>query len=234
MEGMVLQFALCLLAACCLMIFHESIKVLVYMLCRKPNSSGKLSSKSDSIRSDSSESDSSRGNTPSRVSSRRNSPWRVSPWKFWRYVDPIGLILAVTCYVPVSKPFFFRIREKRTNLILGLTGLCFLSAVFGGSLWLLWDWYGGIQGLNRLVVTDFWELLPPIFLQNMALLSFGMLVANLFPISTFDLGLVVAGISAKAYLGIIKADSTIKIIFILTLLLGIIRYGAGRVIQFLI
>lgn len=224
MEGMLLRFVLCLLAACCLMIFHESIKVLVYILCRKPDSAGTLSPKSDS----------SEQNLPGSDLQRRKLFFRVSPWKFWRYVDPIGLILAVTCYVPISKPYFFRIREKRTNLILGITGLCFLAAVFGGSLWLIWDWYGGIQGLNQLVVTNYWDQLSPIFLQYMALLSFGMLVANLFPISTFDLGLVVAGISAKAYLGIIKGDGTIKIIFIITLLLGIIRYGAGRVILMLI
>lgn len=199
MADIFLEIFLCLTAAVFLMIFHESVKVLVYM-----------------------------------IVNRRKSSLRVSPWKFWRYIDPLGLVLAVTCYVPVSKPYFFRIREKRTNLLLGIAGLSSLSAVFVGSILLLQFQYGGMDGLNQMTVHSFWQKLLPIFLQYLTILSFGMLVANLFPISTFDMGLLIAGTSSKAYLNIIKADGTIKIILVLTLLLGVIRYGGVRLVLLLL
>lgn len=202
MEGVFFELCLCIITALLLMIFHESLKVLVYIIKKNvsPGASAKV----------------------------------VSPWRVWRYIDPVGVILAVTCYVPFSRPYFFRIRDKRTNLLLGITGLCFLAAVFMGSVYVLRVQYGGIAGLNLLKINGLWEKAWPIFWQYMALLSFGMLVANLFPISTFDMGLLVAGSSSKAYLNIIKADGTIKIIFILTLLLGLIRYGGARLILMLL
>ena len=63
-------------------------------------------------------------------------------WKLWRYIDPVGLVLAVTCYVPVSKPFMFRIRDKKTNLIIGISGLVFLAVIFFGSVQMLHIIYG--------------------------------------------------------------------------------------------
>lgn len=155
----------------------------------------------------------------------------VSPLKFWRYIDPVGLLLAVSCYVPISKPYFFRIRDKRTNLFLGIAGLTTLFTVLAGSLLILRFRYGGIAGLNQMEAEyGILGTLPSAFVQYLSILSFGMLAANLFPVSTFDMGLLIAGVSSKAYLSIIKADGTIKLIFILTLLLGIIRYGGLRLI----
>lgn len=66
-------------------------------------------------------------------------------WKLWRYIDPVGLVLAVTCYVPVSKPFMFRIRDKKTNLIIGISGLVFLAVIFFGSVQMLHIIYGTTQ-----------------------------------------------------------------------------------------
>lgn len=40
----------------------------------------------------------------------------------WRYIDPLGILLSVVCFVPFSKPHLFRIRDKKTNMILGITG----------------------------------------------------------------------------------------------------------------
>lgn len=53
-----------------------------------------------------------------------------SMWAVYRYIDPIGLILAVVSNVPFSKPFMFRVRDKKTNLVMGISGFCILVAVF--------------------------------------------------------------------------------------------------------
>lgn len=195
MKEILLEIVLCLAAAACLMIFHESVKVIVYTVCR-----------------------------------RGKSRFRVSPWKVWRYIDPVGLILAVTSYVPVSRPYFFRIRDQRTNRLLGIAGLLSLVFVLTGCVVLLRRCYGGLDGISHMAVIHWWERLLPMFLQYLSLLSFGMLVINLFPVSTFDMGLLLAGFSSAMYLRIIKSDGTIKMIVILVLLLDLIRYGAARLL----
>lgn len=55
------------------------------------------------------------------------------------------------------------------------------------------------------------------------MLCFDYFVVNLFPVSTFDMGLVVAGASPQNYLGIIKADSSIKLILMLVFILNLIN-----------
>lgn len=165
---------------------------------------------------------------------RKNNSGKLTLWKVWKYIDPIGILLGVVCYVPISKPYFFRIRDQRTNRLLGIAGLLSMVVVFSGSIFAVKYFYGGMEGLKRLVIHHWYEQIPPLLLQYMALLSFGMLVANLFPVSTFDMGLLVAGVSAASYLKIIKADSTVKIIFVLTLLLELIQYAGLRVLDLLL
>lgn len=164
----------------------------------------------------------------------KEAKWKASPWKFWRYIDPIGLILSLTSAAPVSKPFFFRIYDKRTNRILGISGFFVLIAVYVSSMWALWVLYGGMQGLARMQVASWYQGIFPLFLQYLSLMSFGMLCANLFPISTFDMGLVIAGYSSKAYLNIVKADGIIKMTFLLVLLLDMVRYAGLRVMLWIL
>lgn len=164
----------------------------------------------------------------------KDAKWKASPWKFWRYIDPIGLILSLTSSAPISKPFFFRIYDKKTNRILGIAGFLVLIAVYACSMWALRTVYGGLNGLARLEVSSWYQGSLPLFLQYLALMSFGMLCANLFPVSTFDMGLVIAGHSSKAYLNIVKADGIIKLIFLLVLLLGMIRYVGLRVMLWIL
>ncbi len=159
---------------------------------------------------------------------------RTSPLKIWRYIDPIGLILSVVCSVTISKPYFFRIREKKTNLLLGIAGLGFLLVVFGGSIFILKDVYGGYEGLKAVALMPLHKRLSSMFFEYLAILSIGMFMANLFPVSTFDMGLIIAGCSSQLYLNIIKADGIIKMIFILTLLLNVIGYAGLRVIELLL
>ena len=68
----------------------------------------------------------------------------------------------------------------------------------------------------------------------MAILSFGMFASNLFPVSVFDMGLIVAGISAKKYLQIIKRDAVIKMLFIVVLLLNLIAQAGYRLLDVLV
>lgn len=195
MKEILLELGICLAASVFLMIWHECVRLVVYMFCK------------GSVKC-----------------------FRTVPWKVWRYIDPIGLILSLTSFVPISKPYFFRVRDRRTNLCLGIAGLVSLIFVLAGSITVLRLGYGGIDGLNHLVLPHWWDAIVPILVQYLALLSAGMLVANLFPISTFDMGMIIAGVSPAGYLGMIKADGTVKIIFVLVVLLDMIHYVASRLI----
>ena len=144
--------------------------------------------------------------------------WNISfreIFKVWRYIDPAGLILSVTCYCPVSRPYMFRVRDKKTNMLLGLCGFIVNLVMLACSFIMVKLGYSSI----------FW--------QYMALLSFDYLVINLFPVSTFDMGLIIAGYSARHYLQLIKMDSVIKLILMLALLLDVIHYGGARILSIL-
>ncbi len=152
-------------------------------------------------------------------------------WKLWQYIDPVGLLLGVTCYVPISKPYFFRIQDKRSNRILGIVGFIMLALLFGGSISLL-----KMMDTGRLPVPSSSTLLQilVLYLQYVALLSFGMAVANLFPISVFDMGLIIAGISSEKYMGLIRSDAVVKMILVLTLILDVIHYAGIRLLEILL
>lgn len=154
-------------------------------------------------------------------------------WKLWRYIDPVGLVLAVTCYVPVSKPFMFRIRDKKTNLIIGISGLVFLAVIFFGSVQMLHIIYGTNANAAAALNSSGNRMAGILFWQYMQMLSFDYFIVNLFPVSTFDMGHIIAGKSARIYLGIIKADTQIKLLLILTLFLNLINAGYMGFIKFL-
>ena len=157
-----------------------------------------------------------------------------SVWELYRYVDPAGIILSVTSSVAFSRPFMFRIQKKSTNLILGLTGFLVLFLCFLGSMYAIHSHVLGVQGMTVPGGQGLGRKCAALFIQYSAILSCGMFMANLFPISTFNMGLVIAGFSSEKYLNIIKMDSVIKIIFILAVLLNVIHYGSYRLIQFLL
>ena len=125
--------------------------------------------------------------------------------------------MSVICYVPVSKPYMFRIRDKVTNRIIGIVGFIYLAVITCVSFMMMK--YGN------------WG---SVFWQYMTVLAADYFVVNLFPVSTFDIGLVIAGFSSKYYLKAIKSDTAIKLILMLTLFLDVIRYGSVRVISMLI
>lgn len=151
-----------------------------------------------------------------------------------RYIDPVGVILSVTSSVAFSKPFMFRIQNKKYNRILGFTGFFVLLFCFVLSVCLLKMHVFGIRGLETLTTAGIPGMVVSLFLQYLAILSAGMFLTNLFPVSTFDMGLLIASASAGKYLGLIKMDSVIKLIYVFTLFIGLIRYGVYRLLMLIL
>ena len=157
-----------------------------------------------------------------------------SIWEVHRYLDPIGVILSITSGVTFSKPFMFRIQDKKVNRILGITGFVVLILCFAGSMAALKLHVLGVSGMTTLEGYGLAAKCITLFIQYIAILSLGMFLTNLFPVSTFDMGLLIASVSPQKYLGIIKMDAVIKIIFIVTIFLDLIYYGSYRLIHLLL
>jgi hypothetical protein len=137
-------------------------------------------------------------------------------YKFYQYIDPIGLVLSVTSLSGFSRPYMYRVKDKKTNTILGITGFISLICMI----------LFGVGTYNLLYAGAFQQNIDPGFLyylmESFILISCGMLIVNLFPISTFDMGLLIAGRSPITYFTIIKNDYFIKMILLLFIIMNII------------
>lgn len=154
-----------------------------------------------------------------------------SIWEVQRYIDPVGMLLAITSHVVFSKPYMFRIQDKKTNRVIGFTGLFVIVLCFLGSVFAIQCHVLGVEGLYTLNGKGMIPKVITLLLQYIAILSGGMFITNLFPVATFDMGLIIAGFSSNKYLNLIKKDGIIKLIFILVVLLDLINYGVYRLLS---
>lgn len=166
----------------------------------------------------------------------QSSKTKKNIFKVQHYIDPIGLIFCITTYSGFSKPYMYRIKEKKTNLLLGITGFISLFLTFILSLFLLKMNYS--NGILVYDVTKSYDFFVKYFMFSLnystVLLSLTMFVVNLFPISTFDMGLLIAGRSPSKYFSIIRNDSYIKMILILAIVFDIIRSISATIIGVLL
>lgn len=164
-----------------------------------------------------------------------NGQNKAAIFKVWQYIDPIGLLFCVTTTAGFSKPYMYRIKEMKTNLLLGITGIVTLIVMFVGST-LAWKELYPVGASYTYSTTIEWvvKMLPNYIIQYISVLSINMLLVNLVPISTFDIGLIVAGKSPSKYFSIIKNDYMIKMILIMIILFGVISNLSGMILHALI
>ena len=136
-------------------------------------------------------------------------------FKLYRYIDPVGLVLAVTNYTAFSKPYPYIIKSKKAALIIGILG--YLSI---GILFIL-----AIVGHNYILpVVQLHEYAIFILhglLEFIAYFSIMMFIANLFPIVSFDMSLLISALSPINYVKLYKFDLFYKLSFIVLSLLGV-------------
>lgn len=151
-------------------------------------------------------------------------------YKLYQYIDPIGLLLCVTSQTGFSKPYMYRIKDKKANFILGITGYISLFLTFSASVALLRFKYGNKSSLYYSGNIPFFELMVQFVLVYIALISISMFLVNLFPISTFDMGLCIAGISPARYFVIIRNDYLIKVILLVVIIMNFISSFSTRIL----
>ncbi len=142
--------------------------------------------------------------------------------KSYQHIDPIGLIFSIAGYSGFSKAYMLRAKRDKDNILLGVAGYITLFVLFLIGILVCKFGFGAIDTLTNP------QLLLFLTFQYISIMSFGMFVVNLFPIMSLDMGLIIAGISRDKYFSIIRNDYFLKMILVLSVLLGIIRsMGVG-------
>ncbi|TCK97977.1 hypothetical protein EDC19_0383 [Natranaerovirga hydrolytica] len=144
-----------------------------------------------------------------------------SIYKIKQYVDPLGLIFFITSFVGFSRPFAYRIKDKKTNYVLGIVGLvaCLISALFFYSLYITLI-------INLRISIFFYETGSLIyvyrfiefFLRSGVLLSIMLFFVNvLIPIPSFDIAMIIASKSPKKYFTLHQYEKFLQLLFIVLL-----------------
>ena len=155
--------------------------------------------------------------------------------KLWKYVDPIGLLLCVTTYSGFSKPYMYRMKDRKTNKIAGFTGFFILLLIAVLNTLIIRTYFLPIDVNEFTIVNDsISNLVSFYFFNSMAFISINMLLINLIPISTFDMGLLIAGYSPSKYFSIIKNDHYIKMILLFSVIVGVISIISSLIMDTLL
>lgn len=135
-------------------------------------------------------------------------------YKLYQYIDPIGILFCITNQAGFSKPYMYRLKNRRSNLLLGICGFTSLFLVFVISVVVMKLQHNFSTPLSYNPNDSTVRLFCQFSLIYMALISLSMLFVNLFPVSTFDMGLCIAAKSPSRYFSIIKNDYLIKVLLI--------------------
>lgn len=140
------------------------------------------------------------------------------------YIDPIGLIFCVATYGGFSKPYMYRIKDKKLNKALGITGYLSLISIFALSILSLKYIFGVTTNAGAFQYDASMNMVSVVFMYlcfNLSFISCGMFFVNLFPIATFDMGNIIAGVSPMKFFEYLRKDYFMKIILMLVLVLGV-------------
>lgn len=140
---------------------------------------------------------------------------RKNIFKLHRYIDPIGLILFLVCHAGASRPYPYRLKEKDTNIAIGMVGFLTLILMI----------IGGCAFYNFLLMR--FPVLYSTDIQNPGMLllikmswyfiyaSIVLLIVNIFPTPTSDMFLLIIAMAPSKLLSLLKYDSYIKVALLL-------------------
>lgn len=154
---------------------------------------------------------------------------RLKIYRLHHYIDPIGLIFCITNFAGFSKPYMYRINDKKTNRVVGITGFVSLAVIFIISTTIL-------NSIDVNIISTLENIKPnklffEFFLFYVATLSISMFFVNLFPLSTFDMGLLIASKSSRKYFSLISKDYSTKMILVLVILFGVVSNLTSLIIS---
>lgn len=141
-------------------------------------------------------------------------------FRLYKYIDPVGIIFSLTALSAFSKPYGYSVGRKKTNAAVGFAG-------FGSLLLMI---MGGVS-FFRIYFSDFIYdgIYSPLgkrmlyyFVYYFVILAVSMLMINFFPVSTFDVAMLIAAYRPEKYFGLIYADMLTKGVLLVSILLGLV------------
>ncbi len=169
-----------------------------------------------------------------RLNPNQDSKKKRNIYKIYQYIDPIGMLFCFTNQIGFSKPYMYRLKNRKSNLMLGICGFSSLFIVFAASM--IYLYLSGDFTAQLTINSN--DSIPTLLYQMSviytALISISMLLINLFPVSTFDMGLCIAAKSPSRYFTIIKNDYFIKVLLIFTIIFGFLYDVSISIILFIL
>ncbi len=154
-------------------------------------------------------------------------------FRFKEYLDGLGLFFLIIGSAGFSRPYLIRFRERHSNLLVGLTGWIALIVSFFISIIVLRLGFHMDDSLiiitSQGMVVQFLNLL----FFYLAVFSLGMFLTNLFPMSTNDMALVIAGVRPDRFLPLVKMDYMTKAVWLFLVLIRLIPTIGIRLITVL-
>ena len=158
-------------------------------------------------------------------------------FKLYRYIDPVGLILFIICHAGASRPYPYRLKERDTNVAIGMTGfLSLVLMIVGGAAF-----YNYLL-INYPVFYNVGMDQPGLFLLikmswYFIYASIALLIVNLFPIATSDIFLLIVAAAPDKLMKLLKYDSIFKIALMMCMIFNYIQswamMGMDMVYEFL-
>ena len=151
-----------------------------------------------------------------------------------QYIDPIGLIFCMFSLAGFSKSYRYELKVKKNATYIGLVGLLTLLFCTILAYFLYRYFYTGVKVEQILVDMDLSSRFNYYCISYFLLISFGMFIVNLFPIASFDMGLIIAGKSLASFIQIIRADTFIKLAVFVVLFTEVIPLFGVKLINLLL
>lgn len=151
---------------------------------------------------------------------------RLKIFKLHRYIDPVGWLLFLICHAGASRPYPYRLKEKDTNIAIGMTGfLTLVLMILGG--YALYGWVilkipavaSGESlgyGMTFLVKSSWYFIYAACVL----------LIVNVFPMVTSDMFLIIVAIAPSKLISLLKYDSLIKTALLLCFIFQYVQNAA--------
>ena len=153
-------------------------------------------------------------------------------WKFWQYIDLIGLVFSVTNYSGFSRSFPLGVQKRKTKKWMGFGVFLSLVLCFFLGIGVLKYVYGGLPGIDAMVPAVDMNYIGCVFWQCFTICSASMFLVNLFPVSSFDMGWIIQGFYPEKYMQLISHDGIYKITLVLFIALDIFHYAGIWLVRF--
>lgn len=150
--------------------------------------------------------------------------WKI--FKLYQYIDPVGLILFLTCHAGCSRPYPYRLKEKDTNVAIGLTGLLTLCVSILGSFALYYQFALHLASNSLLLQNEMLTLFIAKLNWYLIYASIVLFITNLIPATTSDMFLLIIAISPSKMITLMKNDTFIKGLLLFAIVLGIVSSAA--------